>query len=430
MGNFKIYSFKEARFSVYIKPVPQYNYDMNDITKEPGFNHIKDTLLKAGSKYGLVVHAVVAGARPESLKKHEYMVHDEPWTVYEGSTFKMTVNGSRSYSSFFDKTTGTTIRFGKTVDDDPEACLLGPEIADIEIVSGKCPKINGRNCAFCYKNNGGETANCMKLSEFKELLDFMPRNLTQIAFGITGVRTNPEFFDMMAYARASGVVPNYTTNGVDLDDEAIERTLDLCGRVAVSCYEGAKDLCYDTMRRVGEAAAKRGVRFPCNVHVVLSKATYGHVMDVLKDATEKKIPNLGAIVVLRIKPVGRAAGMDCSIPFEYYENIVKFCIGSNVPFGFDSCGGAQVEKALKAAGREDLVYTVDRCESSRLSSYFNWKREYWSCSFCENNPSIMEAADPFKYPSFVSFWNSPELARLRFPACRECESCAWYRLDA
>lgn len=364
------------------------------------------------------------------IKKYEYSVNEHNWVVYDSSKFKITRDiTDSSYNCFFSKETGLNVRFGKEVKDDPAYCELGPEIADIEVVAGKCPKINGKNCAFCYKNNGGEIANCMTLKQFKELIDFMPKNLSQIAFGITGVKTNPEFFDMMQYAKDVGVVSNYTTNGVDLDDECIEKTLDLCGRIAVSCYEGAKEICYDTMDRVGKAAAKRNVKFPCNIHLVLSKATFGHVKDVLNDAKEKKIPNLGAIVILRIKPVGRASNLDCVIPKEYYKEIVDFCLTNNVKFGFDSCGAKAVEDVLVESGHADLTDCIESCESSRLSSYFNWKREYWSCSFCENNHKIMDVIDPFKFKDFPSFWNSDEVKRLRFPAKMACKSCPWYCLD-
>ena len=392
--------------------------------------YIPNQLLKAKhlDLFASIVNSVSRSF--SSIQKHEYEVNGNKWIVHDSPLFKMTQNVTdHSYNCFFSKESGLNVRFGKEVDDDPLYCELGPEIADIEVVAGKCPKINGKNCAFCYKNNGGDVANCMTLSQFKELIDFMPKNLSQIAFGITGVKTNPEFFEMMQYAKDVGIVSNYTTNGVDLDDACIEKTLDLCGRIAVSCYEGAKEICYDTMKRVGEAASKRNKKFPCNIHLVLSKATYSHVKDVLNDAKDGKIPNLGAIVILRIKPVGRASQTACVIPKDYYREIVDFCLKNNIKFGFDSCGAKAVEEVLVETGNQKLVDCIESCESSRLSSYFNWKREYWSCSFCENNHSIMNAIDPFAFEDFSSFWNCDEVKKLRFPKEMACKSCPWYCLD-
>jgi len=134
-------------------------------------------------------------------------------------------------------------------------------------------------------------------------------------------------------------------------------------------------------------------------------------------------------VVLRMKPVGRAKALDCQVPLDMYRRIVDYCLGNGVRFGFDSCGAKQVEKVLVERGRPDLVGCVEPCESSRFSSYFNWRREYWNCSFCENNPDVMEAVWPFSYGTFQEFWNSPELDAVRFPKTRACESCPWYGLD-
>ena len=66
----------------------------------------------------------------------------------------------------------------------------------------------------------------------------MPKCLYSIAFGITGVQTNPDFPKMLEYCYENDVIPNYTLSGADLNDEILEVTSKYCGAVAVSCYEG------------------------------------------------------------------------------------------------------------------------------------------------------------------------------------------------
>ena len=400
---------------------------MDNITK--GFDNILKKLLNKNQGMFNAVAMRVFSAEPSSITKFEYDVDGVKWFVWESPVWKIVGNENQDYNYFFCKKDGFTCRFGKEVEDDPTYCPLGPEIADIEIGAGMCPKVNGKNCAFCYKSNGGNVAYNMKFDEFKKLVDFIPKNLSQIAFGITGVYSNPDFFKIMEYAKSIGISPNYTTNGVDLDDAAIDKTLDLCGRIAVSCYEGAKEICYNTIKRVGEKAKERNKKFPCNMHIVISKDTYNHVMDVLDDVKNGKVENLGAIVFLRIKPVGRAKCLDCQIPKSMYEKIVKFCFDNNIKFGFDSCGAKQVENVLNDMGKSELTTCIEPCESSKFSSYFNWKSEYWSCSFCENNSNIMNALDPFKFNSFSEFWNSDEIKKVRFPEKCACASCPWYNLD-
>ena len=60
-------------------------------------------------------------------------------------TDKTKIVKSEDYNSVFNKQTGFFARWGKTKDEDPQFSKY-PEIADIEISSGKCHN----NCPFCY----------------------------------------------------------------------------------------------------------------------------------------------------------------------------------------------------------------------------------------------------------------------------------------
>ncbi len=101
---------------------------------------------------------------------------------------------SNSYKYYFNKVTGMFVRWGKTANDDPSYSPLGPELLDIEISSGKCLA----NCQFCYKCNGSnKSLQNMTFEEFKTILDKIPNILTQIAFGITDIYANPDFFKMI-----------------------------------------------------------------------------------------------------------------------------------------------------------------------------------------------------------------------------------------
>ena len=53
----------------------------------------------------------------------------------------------------------------------------------------------------CYKCNGedGDDTHNMTFDEFKIIFHKLPKTLTQIAFGIMDIKTNPDFFKMMEY---------------------------------------------------------------------------------------------------------------------------------------------------------------------------------------------------------------------------------------
>ena len=113
-------------------------------------------------------------------------VDGDDWYVYETPFFKYTVNKSRTYHCFFGKDSGLNLRWGKTLDEDPKYCGLGPEIMDLEIsVNGCIPVPGSTNCRYCYKNNTTAPARNMDFDTFVKIIETFPRNLSQIAFGIT-----------------------------------------------------------------------------------------------------------------------------------------------------------------------------------------------------------------------------------------------------
>lgn len=226
----------------------------------------------------------------DSYVLYKYNVDNETFFIYETKNYKITTN-CKNYNCSFNKNTGYTIKFGSTVEEDPDWCKLGPEIMDLEISVNGCPKVGGHNCKFCYKNNSDAPATNMTFDNFKKIIDSIPKSLNQIAFGITGVQTNPDFPKMLRYCKENGIIPNYTMSGADLNDDIIEVTKECCGAVAVSCYEGNKELCYNTIAELGKKAPNVHV----NMHIVLSKGTLNHVMDVLNDV---KKDNKGIVLSL------------------------------------------------------------------------------------------------------------------------------------
>lgn len=363
---------------------------------------------------------------------YKYYVDGEYFYVYDSNKFKITSNCG-NYNCSFSKKTGETIKFGTTLEEDPVMCKLGPEIMDLEISVNGCPKVGGHNCKFCYKNNSDAPATNMSFDTFKKIVDSFPKSLNQIAFGITGVQTNPDFPKMLNYCRNFlGIIPNYTLSGADLTDDLIEITKDTCGAVAVSCYEGNKELCYNTIDRFAKLAPNVHV----NMHIVLSKGTLNHVMDVLNDLKHtktietmvkagkiqfklnRKVPedprlrNLRHIVFLRIKPVGRASKMDTTIPLDVFEQVMKFCNDNGIGYGFDSCTAPDVERVLRKWGKDDQCQSCESCESGRFSAYCNVSGQYWHCSFAERDPRIFPI-DLTKYESAITWWNSKELNDMR-----------------
>jgi len=255
-----------------------------------------------------------------------------------------------------------------------------------------------------------------------------PYSIYQLAFGITGVQTNPDFLKMMKYAREKGIVPNFTLSGIDLTDELADEIAKVIGGCAVSAYQTDKNMCYDTVKKFTD----RGIS-QTNIHLMTSKETLPFVYEVLKDRlTDHRLTDMNAIIFLGVKPKGRAAGHYTPISQDEFDAILRFCWDNKISIGFDSCTAPKYEMAIRGSDLPDEekkahIQHSESCESSLFSLYINVRGEVWPCSFTEDEPG-QEPIDVLAAEDFVrDVWYNPALVKFRKrllatskDGCRSC----------
>jgi MoaA/NifB/PqqE/SkfB family radical SAM enzyme len=328
---------------------------------------------------------------------------------------------SANYNFMFNKNTGFFARWGKTHDDDPSWSPFGPEILDLEISTGAC---KGR-CRFCYKENGQPKAETkhMQLHEFEDILSRMPKTLTQIAFGITDVYANPDFFAIMSHARNKGVIPNYTTHGLDMDGWAADRTAELCGAVAVSVVN--KEKTYDCIKMLTD----RGMT-QVNIHFMLSHERIIDAMDLVDDIkNDPRLAKLNAVVFLQYKPKGNNTHDFNTPSLRQFQMLVNYCDDEGVAYGFDSCTAPMYMRVIQNhVNREALEQCVEPCESGLFSSYVNVDGDFFACSFCEGETGWTEGISVFDHDNFVDLWRLPKLDEWRETLLANNRACPMYQL--
>ena len=388
-------------------------------------------MLKEAGRSQLAFRTALDFSYGSDAKEHRYCVGNDTWHVFDSKRFKATFNDSHTYHCFFSKADGLNIRFGKTVDEDPNVCELGPEILDLEVsVNGCVPVPGSTNCRYCYKNNTNAKPTNMTFETFADIIHTFPINLSQIAFGITGLKTNPDLEKMFEYCRKIGIIPNVTTVGADMDEHMKDVLCHWCGAVAVSCYTGVKELCYKTIKELHDYAKEKYNRdLHVNMHIVISEDNMPHLREVLKDIADKKVDGLKSVVFLRIKPKGRAAHMNCHVSKDIYKELVAFCLDNKISFGFDSCSATPVMEVLTEFGHPELCASCEKCESSSFSAYISGFGQYWSCSFMEGREDVIKPIDVLKYNHSYEWWNanSVKFVRQHTNCCKQ--SCPWYNLD-
>lgn len=355
--------------------------------------------------------------------RYFYKVGNEVFNVVDGATRKTVRSTHYNYS--FCKKTGFFMRWGQTMEEDPQFSPVGPEILDIEISVDGCPN----SCRFCYKSNTPGPATNMSFETFRSIIDMMPKTLTQVAFGITGVQTNPDFIRMMKYCREIGVIPNFTLTGIDLTDELAEQFVKLVGAVAVSAYRTDKNVCYDTVSKFIDLGIDQ-----TNIHLMVSEENKNFVHEVLYDRiNDSRLSKLNAIVFLGVKPKGRAISGYSPLSVEGYRKIVRFCMNNEIVFGFDSCSAPKFEIVIRddpeltQERKTRLLQSVESCESDAFSGYINVHGEWWHCSFTENEKGftpikVLDTDDFLK-----DIWNAPGVNDFRnrllassIDGCRQC----------
>lgn len=335
-------------------------------------------------------------------------------------TDKVKVLKSENYNFLFNKSNGFFARWGKTEDDDGDPYLFLPEIADIEIDTACL-----QNCAFCYKENKAK-GDRMSLETFKKILTKINKipTIGQIAFGITDIDSNPEMFDIFDYCRSQDIVPNVTINGSRMTPYYFDRLAKTMGAVAVSAYN--LDTCYDAIYEL----TSRGMT-QVNIHVVHSE-NFDFVKQILNDRlSDSRISSLNAIVLLSIKPKGRAKDKFKPLSQEKYTELVTFALDNNIGIGADSCGCFKFYNAIKDNDKyKHLEKCLDSCESTLNSLYVDVLGNFLPCSFTtgtegwENGISVLEC-DNF----LTEIWQHEKTKNFRDNVlkCKSCsKSCSIY----
>lgn len=344
---------------------------------------------------------------------------------------------SENYNFNFNKETGAFARWGKSFEDDPQYSPFGPEILDLEISTAVPPGTEHLydvarleqnrfclgQCKFCYKGNWKYPTYNMTFEEFKNIIDKLPETVGQIAFGIMNIDTNPDFFKMMEYSRYKGIIPNFTTHGLDINEDNANLVSELCGAVAVSVYD--KNKSYDSIKKFTDAGMDQ-----VNIHYMISQETYIKSFEIIDDMSrDSRLKKMNAIVFLSLKQKGGGEAFN-RLTTEQYQKLIKYALDKKVRFGFDSCGAHRFLAAVKDHENfKQFEMMAEPCESSCFSSYINARGEYYACSFTEGHPDFPKGINVLEVDNFVEdVWNVESTCKFRDKLLKKNRVCPLYKI--
>lgn len=328
---------------------------------------------------------------------------------------------SEEFNYVFDKRDGRTVMWGKTYEDDPDVAPFNV-ILDFEITE-RCSGIGDYGpCKFCYKSNTPNEGYVTSFEEAKKVIDKLPRQCTQIAFGTDAkLESNPDWYKIFTYARDNGFIPNVTV--ADLTEEKAKMVASVCGATAVSRYHD-KDICYNTVKRLCDAGLEQ-----VNIHALISRETLPMVYETIEDIKkDKRLKKLNAIVFLSLKRKGRGEAFH-SISQEEFAALVMKCKEVGINFGFDSCSAGKFLEAIKGTDMEGQSIYCEKCESSCMSAYINARGEYFPCSFTEGTKGWETGIDVINCKDFIEdVWFNPRTHNFREILLMNDRNCPIYNV--
>ena len=363
-------------------------------------------------------------------------LHDEHYTEIT-PTIRRTEALDGSYHQVMVRRTGATFKWGETEVKDPTHNPWGPEIADIEIstICNGIPDTSGVTapCSFCYKSCSGR-GTYMSFETFKAIFDRLNKQhtLTQIAFGSDATATaNPDMWKMFEYCRSHAVTPNITV--ADVTDEVAAKLVKHCGAVAVSWYPlRNKEVCYDSVRRLVDAAFGAGRSMQINIHALLAEETLPHFDELIEDCIgDPRLRGLNAVVLLSLKQKGRGVCFN-KVAQRDFNRLLDNLTLNKIRYGMDSCSANKFLKYAESVGKLDLFKQfIAPCESTLFSSYINVEGKFFPCSFMEGEGEWAEGIDVCSYEDFKEVWLHPKTQAWRDQYLNQiekggCTHCPYY----
>jgi radical SAM protein with 4Fe4S-binding SPASM domain len=165
-----------------------------------------------------------------------------------------------------------------------------------------------QQCGHCYMDSGQRDAGEMPADEFRRAVDLLAgMGVFHMALGGGEALERPDFFELAAYVRECGMVPNLTTNGQLMTRETAEKCR-IFGQVNVSIDDAEnlqRTVQGDGMQteRVQAVNHLLDAGIKVGVNCVVSRDNFDQLAGVFAFAREKGLTD---VEFLRLKPTGRA----------------------------------------------------------------------------------------------------------------------------
>ncbi|MBJ6724233.1 radical SAM/SPASM domain-containing protein [Geomesophilobacter sediminis] len=278
-----------------------------------------------------------------------------------------------------------------------------------------------QNCGHCYMDSGTPEAGELSAEEFRNGVDLLAEmGVFHLALGGGEALERPDFFELAAYVRRRGMVPNLTTNGSRITAEIAEKCR-LFGQVNVS-IDRVGDHRGESAQRVLAVDLLRAAGVKVGVNCVVSRENFDHLEAMFGFAKERGLTD---VEFLRLKPAGRARSdyyqrrLTAAQHREFYPLIRDLSRRYQVAAKID-CSFVPMFCWHRPDKQLMEQFSVYGCEAGNVLLGVRSDGRFAGCSFLTGEESILD---------LPALWSrSAHLKALRgFPesAPEPCRSCAY-----
>jgi radical SAM protein with 4Fe4S-binding SPASM domain len=263
----------------------------------------------------------------------------------------------------------------------------------------------------------------MSLEFFEKIMKQSKGKVQQIALGGSGNPDDHEQFEeILKCARTYGIVPSYTTSGINVTNKTAEITKEYCGAVAVS---------WQHPNEYRDMAICRFLNAGCitNIHYVLSTETIDELLWQLGSWQGEKfvmleyepfVKGISNVILLTYKPIGKADGSKLLKHDDpRLKELARLIDNNKAPFGVgvDAC---MVPLLLNHCKKVNLD-SISSCDAATYSAYITADGYMMACSMDVQNYNY--AVDLNKY-TMREAWESETFNKFRDKLRSSCKSCS------
>ncbi len=302
--------------------------------------------------------------------------------------------------------------------DDEESRLLSAPLEVHFSVTNAC----SLRCRDCYMDSGEKDAGELTSDAFRRAVDLLAEmGVFHLAMGGGEALERPDFFELAAYVRSRGIVPNLTTNGRLLTGETAAKCT-IFGQVNVSvdwsdCSEAAGEGADAIAARVSGVDLLREAGVNVGLNCVATRQNFENLAGVFAYAA---VRGLSDVEFLRLKPSGRGKAEYFERRFtpaqnrEFIPTIKRLCQEYAIPAKID-CSFVPMFCCHRPGKTTMEQFSVYGCEAGNVLLGVRSDGRFAGCSFLSGEESVFE---------LPRLWRASEhLSGLRAWTARAPEPC-------